>query len=127
MKTKEITLCGKQVSLSYCYATEISYKMLADEEIENYMADAVQELSNNKMPDIRRSIFLIIAAMQAFYEPANEEIPIDDKALMYECSPKDMGTAIGTILSLRSQFYHVPSGEPEDKKEDTKENDEKNV
>ena len=44
-----------------------------------------------------------------------EELPIDDKALMYECSPEEMGTALGVVLGLRGQFYAVPSDEPEDK------------
>ena len=48
------------------------------------------------------------------YAPGIEP-PVTDKQLMYQLSPKDLGLAIGTILGLRSQFYHVPGGEPEDK------------
>ena len=29
MIKKEVTLCGKQVTLAYCFATEIGYKILA--------------------------------------------------------------------------------------------------
>jgi hypothetical protein len=37
MITKEVTICGKQVMLAYCYATEISYKVLTDKNIEVFM------------------------------------------------------------------------------------------
>ena len=33
MITREVTLCGKQVTLAYCYATEIAYKDLTNEDI----------------------------------------------------------------------------------------------
>ena len=36
MITKEITLCSKQVTLAYCYATEIAYKDLANEDMLDY-------------------------------------------------------------------------------------------
>ena len=35
MKTKEIKIAGKDVTLAYCFGTEIGYKMLTDEEIQN--------------------------------------------------------------------------------------------
>ena len=34
---------------------------------------------------------------------------------MYECTPQEIGQALGVIIGLRSQFYHVPSDEPKDK------------
>ena len=117
MITKEITLCGKQVTLAYCYATEISYKLLSDEDINAFMQEVNKCLTAEpqRMPDIRKTIFLILAATSAYYESKGEELPIDDKTLMYDCKPEELGTALGVVLGLRGQFYAVPSGEPEDK------------
>jgi hypothetical protein len=115
MITKEIKLCGKQVTLAYNYATEISYKILSDEDIFDFGQEVVEKIQHEQMPDIRKTIFLIIASMQSYYESKGEECPITDKELMYECTPQEIGVALGTIIGLRSQFYHVPSDEPEDK------------
>ena len=121
MITKEIKLCGKQVTLAYNYATEISYKILSDEDIIDFGQEVVEKIQQNQMPDIRKTIFLIIASMQSYYESKGEQCPITDKALMYECTPQEIGVALGTIIGLRSQFYHVPSDEPEDKPAEGKE------
>ena len=117
MITKEITIVGKSVTLAYCYATEISYKILSDEDINIFMAEVYECMNDDiqRMPDIRKTIFLILAAISAYYESKGEELPIDDKTLMYDCKPEELGTALGVVLGLRGQFYAVPTGEPEDK------------
>ena len=53
--------------------------------------------------------------MQSYYESKGEQCPITDKELMYECTPKEIGMALGIIIGLRTNFYHIPSNEPEDK------------
>lgn len=115
MITKEVTLCGKQVTLAYCYATEISYKILSDEDIIDFGQEVVEKIQHEQMPDIRKTIFLIIASMQSYYESKGQECPVTDKELMYECTPQEIGMALGVIIGLRTNFYHVPSDEPEDK------------
>ena len=115
MITKEITICGKQVTLAYCYATEISYKILSDEDIIDFGQEVIEKIQHEQMPDIRKTIFLILASMNAYYESKGEKAPVSDKELMYECTPQEIGQALGVIIGLRSQFYHVPSDEPQDK------------
>lgn len=124
MIQKEITLIGKQVTLAYCYGTEISYKILSDQDIMNFMQEVGDALQSEpqQMPDIRKTIFLLLASMQSYYDslPAGQDghkpkSPVTDHDLMYQCTPKELGVALGTVLGLRAQFYAVPSGEPEDK------------
>ena len=115
MITKEITLCSKQVTLAYCYATEISYKILSDEDIIEFGQEVVEKIQHEQMPDIRKTIFLILAAMDAYYESKGEKAPVSDKELMYECTPQEIGQALGIIIGLRTNFYHIPSDEPENK------------
>ena len=121
MITKEITICGKQVTLAYCYATEISYKILSDEDIISFSQEIVEKIQHEQMPDIKKTIFLILASMQSYCESKGEQCPITDKELMYECTPQEIGKALGTVIALRSEFYHVPSDEPKDKPADGKE------
>ena len=117
MITKEITLCGKQVTLAYCYATEIAYKEMSDEDIFDYAKAAVEAIQSQRDPDIKRTIFAIIACMMAYYED-KDKAPVKDSEIMREATPVEIGTAMLTILSMRSEFYHVPTGEPEDKPKD---------
>ena len=42
MITREVTLCGKQVTLAYCYATEIAYKDFTGEDIIKYIRYAIE-------------------------------------------------------------------------------------
>ena len=116
MITKEITLCGKQVTLAYCYATEIAYKDLSNEDMLDYAKHAVEAIQAQRDPDIKRTIFTILACMMAFYEDA-DKAPVKDSDIMKDATPVEIGTAMLTILSIRNEFYHVPKGEPEEKPE----------
>lgn len=124
MNTKEITIIGKKVTLAYNYATEIAYKNSTDEDIEDYMKEAVAAVQESKSPDVKKTIYCIIASMLSYYESKGEDSPVSDNDLMFECTPQELGVALGTIIALRAQFYHVPNDEPKDNQE---ENEPKNV
>ena len=114
MIKKEITLCGKSVTLAYCYATEIAYKDLSNEDMLDYAKHAVEAIQAQRDPDIKRTIFAILACIMAFYEDA-DKAPVKDSDIMKDATPVEIGTAMLTILSMRNEFYHVPKGEPEEK------------
>ena len=115
MQKKEIIICGKPVTLAYCYATEIAYKDCSGEDILAFLTEALPLIQQQQMPDVKKTLFLIIASMLSYYED-DEKLPVTDKDMMHEAAPGEIGTALGTIIALRAQFYHVPDGEPEDKK-----------
>lgn len=115
MKTKEITICGKQVTLAYCFATEISYKILAEEDITDFVQAAITAIKTNQMPDTKKSICAILAATQAFCDGNGiKDYPITDSDLMFNASGIEIGVAIGTIIGLHAEFYQLPQDEPED-------------
>ena len=118
MSKKEITLCGKQVTLAYCYATEIAFKDLSNQDITDFMIEAVPQIQAQKMPDAKKVVFLIIAALMSHYQSIGEETPIEDKDIMYRATSKEIGNALGVVIGLRAKFYHIPSGEPQDKPKD---------
>jgi hypothetical protein len=123
MQKKEITICGKPVTLAYCYATEIAYKDCSGEDIHTFLTEAIPLLQQQQMPDVKKTLFLIIASMLSYYED-EEKLPVTDKDMMREATPNEVVTALGTIIVLYSQFYHVPEDEPKDK---PSEGDEKNA
>ena len=120
MTTKTITIAGKEITLAYCYATEIGYKLLSDEDINAYMADAMEALKESRMPDTRKTVYVVIAAINAYSEWKGEQPVISDRDLMYDATPLELGTALGTILQLRADFYKLPEGEPKDEQPEGK-------
>ena len=117
MITEKITIVGKSVTLGYCYATEIAYKDMSGEDITAIIQEtaACVNAQPARMPDVKRSIYLVLAAAMAYYESKEKASPIEATDLMREASPLELGTAIGTIITLWAKFYNIPKGEPEDK------------
>lgn len=118
MIKKETTICGKQVTLAYCYATEIAFKDLSDQDITDFMIEAIPQIQDQKMPSAKKVTHLIVASMMSYYESKDEKMPIEVKDIMYQATASEIGNALGVIIGLRAEFYHIPSGEPEDKPKD---------
>lgn len=114
---EEITLAGKPVTLGYCYATEIAYKDLSGEDIASIIQETIACVNAQpaRMPDAKRSIYLVLAAVMAYYQSQDEDAPIKDTDLMNDTTPLELGKALGTIINLWAKFYHIPNGEPDEK------------
>lgn len=117
MITKEITLAGKPVTLGYCYATEIAYKDMSGEDIASIIQETITCVNATpaRMPDTKNSIHLVLAAIIAYYESVKKVTPVKDTDLMNDITPLELGTALATIITMWSQFYSIPAGEPEEK------------
>lgn len=118
MKKKEITLCGKQVVLAYCYATEIAFRELSDQDITDFLTEAIPQIQEQKMPDAKKVTSLIVASVLSYSESKGEKAPIQSEDIMYRAEAEEIGNALGVIIGLRAEFYHVPSVEPQDKPAD---------
>ena len=114
---EEITLAGKPVTLGYCYATEVAYKELSGEDIADFIQETIAAVNAQpaRMPDAKRSIYLVLSAVMAYYQSQDEDAPIKDTDLMNATTPLELGKALGTIINLWAKFYHIPKGEPEEK------------
>ena len=114
---EEITLAGKPVTLGYCYATEIAYKDLSGQDIAGIIQETIACVNTQpkRMPDAKRSIYLVLSAIMAYYQSKDEDAPIKDTDLMNETTPLELGIALGTIINLWAKFYNIPKGEPEEK------------
>ena len=105
----------RTVTMGYCYATEIAFKDLAGQDIADFMTEALPLIQENKMPDIKKTIYAILSCMIAYYQSIGEDVPVKDTDLMNEATPLEIGTAFGTFLTLRGEFYRIPTGEPAEK------------
>lgn len=98
MKTeKTITICGKEVKLLYCAATENGYEQLAGQSIN--------DLDFRKQSDLMK---LALAAIISAYSRDKHEPPITDSDLLYNAEPKDITQLIIAVLELRAEWYNVP-------------------
>lgn len=117
MKKKEITLCGKPVTLAYCFATEIAFQKYTGVGLDKFDAMNPEHV-----------IYLILAAMLPYYEAEKQEAPIKDTDLMYQATPAELTTALTEVFTLRNEWYEVPKGdEKQDDNPADKEEKEKNV
>ena len=115
MKEKEITIAGKQVHITYCYATEIAFADLAGKDIQQFF----NEITNPTAATQRDVFNLIIASATPYYSQRGEEVPkgfADD--IMYSADPSDITKAVEAIISLRAEWYKLPASE---EKKDQKE------
>lgn len=119
MVQQTIQLCGKDITLGYCFATEINYTNLTDgDNAPRYIAEAANKLDaiqkgSTEVPDVKKAIYLILSAALAYYTSKDEEMPLVDKELMFDGNPTEIWTALGTVILLYGQFYHLITAEAE--------------
>ena len=123
METKTITINGKEVTLCYCYATEINFAKLTDGENASVFIqetakkiDALTKGDATAQPDIEKCIYLILAAAIAYYKSKGEECQIKDEDLLFSDDPTELYTALAQIVLLYGSFYKLlPGDEPKTK------------
>ena len=118
MIKETIKIAGIDVTLGYCFATELNYRNLADEEIADYFKKAFACIQEEKDPDTDKSIRLVLASVISYYDSQSEgkaTYPINERTLIYDIAPDELMKAVITIVNLRNKFYKVPEGEPKDK------------
>lgn len=105
------TIAGRDVTLAYCYATEVAFKKLSGQDVGDFMDEVSASITKNRMPDIDKTIFLVLAAAMAYYNAHDAESPVKDTEIMNEATPTELGTALGKVIALRQSFYDIPAGE----------------
>ena len=123
METKTTTINGKQVTLCYCYGTEINFSKLTNgENINVFIPETSKKIvalskgDDTAMPDVEKCICLVLAAAIAYYKSKGEECPIMDDDLLYTSDPTELYTALAQIVLLYGSFYKLlPGDEPKTK------------
>lgn len=109
MISKKIKIGEKEISVAYCYATEISFKKLSGFVVSDF---------DDKNPE--HILYLIVSAMQSYYLAKGEEIPVADTYFLYECTSDDLITALSEIVALHHEWYKIPYDKPAERKEQSK-------
>lgn len=111
---KTITICGKEVKMRYCAATENGFELMSNKKISVFSPlfgkddkgeDIVIEPAKATTQDF---LYLAVAAIIAAYERIGEESPIDAKEIIYDAKPAEIMELVRTIIEIRAAWYEVP-------------------
>ena len=94
---KTITICGKEVKMRYCAATENGFELMSGKKI--------YEIDFQSQEDLTR---LALAAIIAAYERNKEEAPIESKDILYDATPTEIVELFKATLELRAAWYDIP-------------------
>lgn len=133
---KTIQICGKQVTMRYCAATETGYEKISGKssaifvpEIEKDEDGNIKSVKQNaKTEDF---IILAVAAIIAAYQRKKEDAPITADDIIYEANPEEVTELLKTICELRNEWYNIPAvvntdGNMTDDEKEAAEKEEKN-
>ena len=94
---KTIKLCGKDVRLLYCAATENGFEQISGKSIN--------DINFKSQDDITR---LAVAAILAAYSRTNEDAPVTSNEILYETNSKELTELFKALLELRMEWYDLP-------------------
>ena len=113
MTEATITLCGQEVKMRYCAATEIGYEELTDKSSAIFVPE-VKKDKNGKIKDVKQNanlndyIKLSIAGIIAAY-PDGEEPPVTAKQIINEATGEEITNMVTAIVKLRAEWYRIPT------------------
>lgn len=110
---KNIQICGKQVTMRYCAATETGYEKISGKSSAIFVPD-IEKDEEGKIINIKPKamtedfIILAVAAIIAAYQRKGENAPITADDIIYEANPSEVEELIKTIVKLRNEWYKIP-------------------
>ena len=132
MTEKKITICGQEVRICYCAATENGFEQITGKPISIFVPmfgkdeegkTIIKEPANAMTGDW---MFLGVAGIIAAYSRDNQEPPVDTDKVLFDATPEDVSNLITAIVELRNQWYKVPEVVPKDEQPADEEEQPKN-
>ena len=114
-KIETITLCGKEVNIMYCAATETGYEIMADKSSQVFLPTILERDENGKVTKAEPPaatlddyIKLALAGIIAAYESEDKKPPVTSKDILYHATSEEVTNLVATIGKLRKEWYNVP-------------------
>ena len=111
---KTIKICGKDVRMRYCAATETGFETIAGHPATVF----VPTFGKNEAGEVvvtepakattQDYLYLAMSAVIAAYARSEEEAPISSEDILYEASPSEVSEMLATVVMLRNDWYKVP-------------------
>lgn len=124
MTKKTITICGKEVKMIYCTATENGFEQISPNSINVFVPtfgkdekgnDIIIEPAQARIGDF---VTLAVAGIIAYYSYMKKEMPITTDDVLYSSTPQERNDLISAIIELRNEWYAVPATVSETLKKD---------
>ena len=118
LATKTITICGKEVEMLYCAATETGYEQLVSgtgKDINVFLPTVLERDADGKPTKVEPPVAqtddylkLALAAIIAAAARKKQDPPVSADEVMYDASSQEVTNMITAIIELRTQWYIVP-------------------
>lgn len=112
---KSITICGKEVKLLYCAATENGYEELSDGKSISVFVPTFGKDENGETiitepakANIGDFVKLAMAGIIAAYVRDKKEMPVTMNNILYNSTPAERNELITAIITLRNEWYGIP-------------------
>lgn len=114
MKQKKIEICGCEVELFYCAATENGFERLSGKLIDVFLPilaknDEGKTVVAGMPPATNEDYMMLAIAGIAAADSFNErELVITSKDILYKATPAERTLLVDTIMELRNEWYEIP-------------------
>ena len=115
MTSKKITICGKEIELFYCAATENGYERISGGKtigvfLPTFKSDGDGNQVVDQPPAATNEDYLLLAiagivAADTYYK---RDAVINSEDILYKVSPSERMLLVKTIVDLRNEWYEVP-------------------
>lgn len=111
---KTINICGKDVKMRYCAATETGYEQLSGKSVATFIPtfgkneqgeDIIVRPAEATTYDF---LELASAAIVAAYAKDDKKPSISIKYILYDATPQEVTLLLNTVVELRNDWYGVP-------------------
>jgi len=123
-KIEKITLCGKEVNIMYCAATETGYEIMAEKSSQVFLPTILERDENGKVTKAEPPaatlddyIKLALAGIVAAYESEDKKPPVTSKDILYKATSEEITNLVSTIVRLRVAWYNLPDVVAPDKQQ----------
>lgn len=113
MTERKITICGKEVTMIYCAATENGFEQISGKSIAVFVPTfetndkgetVIKEPAKAMIGDY---VMLAVAGIVASYTKKKEEPPISSDEILYEATPQDRNDMLAAVTELRNEWYGI--------------------
>lgn len=114
MKSRTITLGGKEVEMIYCAATENGYETISGKSISVFVPTFGKDKEGNDIitkpaeATIGDILSLALAGIVAAYTRKKQDPPIDGEYILYEATPEERNEVLTAVMELRNEWYMLP-------------------
>lgn len=116
---RTINICGQEVRMRYCAATETGFEALSGKKIEIFTPTVLEYDEHGKPVKIEPPkassddyIKLAMSAIVSAYARNNEEPPITADAIIYDANPQEVTVLMTTVIQMRAEWYQLPATIP---------------